>query len=46
MTPNLCIADELEMQALEALEAPGFWSGFKTGLVIAGVIVGGAALAT
>jgi hypothetical protein len=28
---------ELGMQELEAMEAPGFWSGFKTGVVISTV---------
>jgi len=36
------IGNELEMQALEALDAPGFWSGFKTGLTIASIIVASA----
>ncbi|MCJ1678475.1 hypothetical protein MTF65_14175 [Streptomyces sp. APSN-46.1] len=41
-TPGL----ELGMQELEAMEAPGFWSGFKQGLVISGVAVASATLAT
>lgn len=28
---------ELAMQELEPLEAPGFWSGFKTGVTISGI---------
>ncbi|MFI2431563.1 daptide-type RiPP [Streptomyces sp. NPDC018693] len=37
---------ELGMQELEAMEAPGFWSGFKQGLVISGIAVASATLAT
>lgn len=46
MAPTLTLLDELEMQNLEPLEAPGFWSGFKQGLVIASLVAAGAALAT
>ncbi|EFL16773.1 predicted protein [Streptomyces sp. C] len=37
---------ELGMQELEAMEAPGFWSGFKQGVVISGIAVASATLAT
>ncbi|MET3983411.1 daptide-type RiPP [Streptomyces sp. NPDC098789] len=37
---------ELGMQELEAMEAPSFWSGFKQGLVISGIAVASATLAT
>lgn len=33
-TPSLAPALELGMQELEAMDAPGFWSGFKQGVVL------------
>ncbi len=40
MHPDL----ELAMQELEAMEAPGFWTGFSIGVGIVSVAVGSAAL--
>lgn len=37
---------ELAMQELEAMEAPGFWTGFSIGVGIVSVAVGSAALYT
>ncbi|MFD6417504.1 daptide-type RiPP [Streptomyces sp. NPDC060194] len=37
---------ELGLQELEALEAPGFWTGFSAGTAVVSVAVGSAALIT
>ncbi|MFC4066938.1 daptide-type RiPP [Actinoplanes subglobosus] len=37
---------ELGMQELEEMEAPGFWSGFKTGIPISTAVIASAAIAT
>lgn len=35
---------ELDMQELEDMEAPGFWTGFSIGVGIVSVVVGSAGL--
>jgi hypothetical protein len=47
VTVDSALPLELGMQELEAMEAPGFWSGFKTGVTISGIAAaaGTAALA-
>ncbi|MGW7415695.1 daptide-type RiPP [Streptomyces sp. NPDC054863] len=37
---------ELGLQELEALEAPGFWTGFSAGTAISGAAIASAAIAT
>ncbi|MFE9395698.1 daptide-type RiPP [Streptomyces flavidovirens] len=37
---------ELNMQELEAMEAPGFWTGFTAGAAISGAAIASAAIAT
>ncbi|WP_316247662.1 daptide-type RiPP [Nonomuraea sp. PA05] len=46
-TSSLTPALELGMQELEAMDAPGFWSGFKQGVVITvGTLVFASAIAS
>ncbi|MET7337419.1 daptide-type RiPP [Nonomuraea sp. NPDC005650] len=46
-TPSLAPALELGMQELEAMDAPGFWSGFKQGVAITlGTLVFASAVAS
>lgn len=45
MEQNVVLAPlELDMQELEPMEAPGFWTGFAIGVAIVSTAVGSAAL--
>lgn len=46
-TSGLTPALELGMQELESMDAPGFWSGFKRGIVVTvGTLVFASAIAS